>query len=125
MSQASQPSAVISARLIGRNGAALPEGARWPGREIRGFSASAGVFMALTHKPSAPRIQSAAIRARAGMEAADARRSTNSCHGTANSDTDADQFLHPLAPLAVEVSGEVGCGLLREKLVDGRVPHAI
>jgi hypothetical protein len=61
MSQASQPSAVISARLIGRNGAALPECARWRGQEIKGFSAQALVSMAPTHTAPAPRIQAAGI----------------------------------------------------------------
>src|ERR1700742_2192971 len=46
MSQSSQPSAVISARLIGRNGAALPGCTRWRGQDIRGLSATARVFMA-------------------------------------------------------------------------------
>jgi hypothetical protein len=40
MSQASHPSAVISARLIGRNGAAV----------LEGFSAMVGVSILRTHK---------------------------------------------------------------------------
>src|SRR5579872_1009093 len=61
MSQASQPSAVISARLMGRNGAALVELATlcepWRDQDIRGFSAVARAVMRLTDKTAAPQIQ--------------------------------------------------------------------
>src|SRR5215475_12110712 len=57
MSQASQPSAVISAQLIGRNGAGLSACARFWGQELSGFAARAVVFMVLTNKTPGPQIQ--------------------------------------------------------------------
>src|SRR3569623_1430593 len=55
MSQASQPSSVISARLIGRNGAALMGCSRCGDQPINGLSAMARMFMAVG---MAPRIDS-------------------------------------------------------------------
>src|SRR5262245_38197260 len=72
MSQVSQPSAVISARLIGRKGAAL-DGVRRREPELRGFSAYAWVSMAPTHKAPAPRIQSVGRLTRACLAVGDGR----------------------------------------------------